>query len=72
MKKKLTAVLLLTLTVVSLTGCGKYKCDICGDEKFGFGNKHEIFGQEVILCGDCEKNWNDIKDGMSSIVNLFK
>lgn len=72
MKKKLLAVVLCTLTVVSLTGCGKYTCDFCGSEKFGFGNKHEILGQEIILCGDCEDSWESIKDGFNSIGNLFK
>jgi len=50
MKKIIALTLVLcTLGVFALTGCGK-KCDICG--KSG-GKEANIFGQKVYICDDC-------------------
>lgn len=35
MKRKVIAALLATVTILSFTGCGKFTCDMCGEEKSG-------------------------------------
>lgn len=54
MKKRIISVLLIAVTALSLTGCGKYTCALCGQEKSGKSYKYE--GET--LCKDC---YNGIK-----------
>lgn len=59
MKKKVMAVLLTLITVISLTACGEpFTCGICGEEKTGRKHKEVILGAEITCCQDC---YNDLK-----------
>lgn len=60
MKKKITAVLLTVATVLSLTACGKFTCDMCGQEKSGKKHTESLLGQEITICDDCYKGVEDL------------
>ena len=66
MKKRLSKVLALVsvmvMLTISLTGCGKTTCDICGNE--ARCKSVEFFGEKVNICGDCQ-------DGLDAINSLF-
>ncbi len=53
MKKRLAALMLVVATMFSLTACGKFTCDSCGEEKTGKSHKESLFGIEMIMCDDC-------------------
>ena len=59
MKKKIIAIMLTAATVLSLTACGKFTCDICGQEKSGKKHTESILGQELTICNDCYKTIED-------------
>lgn len=57
MKKIGTVVFVATFMAVVATGCGKkVKCDFCGETKSC--QKKTIFGEEVNICSDCQKDLN--------------
>lgn len=64
MKKRIMALLLTALTIVSLTACGEpFTCDICGEEKTGKKYSETILGEEITYCHDCYK---EIKEFINS------
>ncbi len=65
MKKKITAMMLAMVAAVSLTACGKFTCDICGEEKSGKQYKAVVMDEEVVYCQDC-------KDMMDEVMDLFQ
>ena len=50
MKKLIGVVALVMVLVVSMTACGKFKCDLCAEETYG---KNEYEGS--VLCDECYK-----------------
>ncbi|MDE6873135.1 MAG: hypothetical protein K2P87_01555 [Lachnospiraceae bacterium] len=62
MKRKVIAALLATVTILSFTGCGKFTCDMCGEEKSGKKYQEELFGETITLCNDCYKGLEDLAD----------
>lgn len=66
--KKLALVLVLLLTVVTLVSCGKFTCDLCGEEKSGKQHKEEILGEEIVYCQDCYDDLEELKDGLGDLV----
>lgn len=66
MKKRITALLLTVLTVVSLTACGApFTCDLCGEEKTGKKYTETVLGEEIVYCQDCY-------DAMKELIDLFE
>ena len=66
MKKMACVLALVLMLVMMLTGCvGKFKCALCGEEKFGVKNEKEAFGVTVTYCNDCKDSLNDLKDMFS-------
>ena len=55
MKKLISLTALAVLLAVFLCACGKFTCDICGEEKTGKKHKMEvdILDTEVVYCDDC-------------------
>lgn len=64
MKKRVVAILLTAVTLLSLTGCGKFSCDICGQEKSGKKHTETLFGQEYTICNDCYKVLENLEDSL--------
>lgn len=62
--KKLICVLLIVVVMTSLlAGCiGAFKCDGCGEDKFGIMHKEEVMGEEFTFCDDCHKELEELKD----------
>lgn len=64
--KKLICVLLLIVVLASLlAGCGKFECDLCGEEKTGKQHKEEIAGEELVICDDCYETLEDLVNAFS-------
>ena len=55
MKRKIIALIAVVALALSLTACGKFTCDMCGQEKGGKQHKSEMLGVEVVICDDCYK-----------------
>ena len=66
MKTRIVAAILVSITALTvLTACGNIKeCDICG--KMKPCKTEEFLGQEISICSDCEKDINDLANGLSS------
>ena len=60
MKKKVIAALLATVTILSFAGCGKFTCDMCGEEKSGKKHEETILGETITICDDCYKDLEDL------------
>ncbi|MDE7298094.1 MAG: hypothetical protein K2N94_04605 [Lachnospiraceae bacterium] len=65
MKKRFLAVLLVTVSLLSLAGCGKFKCDMCGEEKSGKKHEQTVLGETLTICDDCYET-------VKGVVDLFK
>ena len=64
MKKKLAVLFVSVMAVLSLTGCGKFKCDMCGEEKSGTKHEYTLLGQDMTICDDCY-------EGIKALGSLF-
>ena len=53
MKKKIGVLLVTVMAALSLTGCGTFKCDMCGEEKSGSKHSYSFLGQDMVICDDC-------------------
>lgn len=62
MKKKLIAAFLATVTILSFAGCGKFTCDMCGEEKSGKKHQEKLLGETITLCDDCYKDLESLSD----------
>lgn len=58
MKGKIAVLLTAALLSVFLTACGKFTCDICGQEKSGKRYTVDLLGtgDEMTICEDCYKD----------------
>lgn len=64
MKKKISVLLVAITAMLSLTACGKFTCDMCGQEKVGKNHKIEILGEEIIICDDCKSAMEDVGNAL--------
>ena len=62
MKKIAVLMAMVSLLSALLCGCGKFECDLCGEEKSGKQYKGEVMGREVVYCKDCKEDVDAIKD----------
>lgn len=60
MKKKISLLLIAIAACLSLTACGKFTCDICGEEKSGKSYTTEVLGQKITMCSDCYDTLNAV------------
>lgn len=67
MKRKVFALLLTMLMVLSLAGCGKFTCDMCKEEKSGKKYKTTILDEKVTLCKDCHDDLEELKDALKGL-----
>lgn len=66
MKQKISVMLLVMIATLSLTACGKFTCDLCGEEKSGKSYSMELLGEKVTICNDC---YQGLKDFGNSLFN---
>ena len=71
--KKLIRVVALTLVMVTmLAACGKkFTCDMCFEEKSGKQYKKEVFGEEVVLCKECNKEYEAAEQQAKQLLDAF-
>lgn len=62
MKKLISLIALLATLTALLCGCGKFECDMCGEEKSGRKHKGDLFGEEIVYCSDCKDALEDLAD----------
>ncbi len=53
--KKIFSLIILVICILSLTSCGTFFCDFCGEEKSGKKYREIVFGEELTICNDCYK-----------------
>lgn len=63
MKRKMCALFMIVTVLVSLTGCGKFTCAFCEEEKSGKKYESEILGEEVVICQDCYDEIQELFSG---------
>ena len=65
MKKTILAIILLTALLSALAGCAeKTECVWCGTEDYCV--TETLFGEEVDVCRDCEKEIEALRDELRS------
>ena len=76
MKKIVLSIFTLVALTLTLTSCGKFTCDLCGDEKSGKKHEEEVLGESVVICDDCYEDLDDLgdalEDGWNDLKDLFK
>lgn len=60
MKKLISILLLVVVLATMLTACGKFTCDMCGEEKTGKKHEESMLGESVVICDDCYKALEDL------------
>ena len=60
MKKLICILLVVVMMATMLTACGKFKCDLCGEEKSGKKHEESMLGESVVICDDCYKALEDL------------
>ena len=68
MKKKISLVLAMIMVSLSLTACGKFTCDMCGQEKSGKNYSVEVMGEKASVCKEC---YDEIKELQKEMQDLF-
>ncbi len=58
------AAMLITLAML-LCACGKFECDLCGEEKSGKKYTEELFGEKIVYCSDCKNELEDLFSGLN-------
>ena len=64
MKKKIVRLMLCTGVALALAGCGgkePFTCGICQKEKTEKKHIIKVLGEEVEICKDCKKNYDDFQ-----------
>lgn len=67
MKQLILSIISIVL-LLTLTGCGKFTCNICGKEKSGKKYEEEMFGQKITICKDCYEDMQELA-GMFGLGN---
>lgn len=62
--KRVIALLLVLSVIFALAACSApTTCDICGETKSC--KTIEVLGQKMNICGDCEKEMNDLANSLA-------
>ena len=64
MKRIICALLLVVVLATMLTACGKFECDMCGEEKSGKKYEEDFFGEEIVICKDCYEDLEELAGGL--------
>lgn len=60
MKRLISILLLVVVLATMLTACGKFTCDMCGEEKSGKKHEESMLGESIVICDDCYKALEDL------------
>ena len=72
MKKIICSIVLVLATMLLLVGCGKFTCELCGEEKSGKQYTEEILGEEVVYCSDCHEELEELGDDLEDLGNALE
>ena len=61
MEKKFRMTILALAAAMSLTACGSFTCDFCGQQKSGHKYTVEILGEKGSICKECHEGLNQLK-----------
>ena len=69
MKRIFCLTLALLIIATCFAGCkfGKFKCDLCGEEKFGTKNDTEFLGQTITYCSECDDKLDELEDSIDDL-----
>ena len=67
MKKLICVLLVVVMMATLLTACGKFKCDVCDEEKSGKKYTEEILGEEIEMCKDCHEKAEELEEGLEDL-----
>ena len=65
--KRIAIVLLVAVLAMSLAACGKFECDLCGEEKFGKVNTTSFLGKEIEYCNECKEDLQELSDSLKDL-----
>lgn len=65
MKRRVLALVSVLVLSFGLTACGKFRCDLCGQEKSG--KQYETMGGTI--CSDCNK---ELKQMQNELMDMLK
>ena len=67
--KKITAAILLAVSILTLVSCGAEKCDKCGQKITGEAYKESGLGEgEKTYCEDCYNEAKEYASGLSGLL----
>ena len=62
MKRVISLIVCFVLCLGLLCGCGKFECELCGEEKSGKKYEGEVMGRTVVYCQECKEQVDSIRD----------
>lgn len=69
MRKKISLLLTIVSLTFLLTACGKFTCELCGQEKSGKSYTAEFMGEKVTVCQDCHDEIKELQKEMQDLFN---
>ena len=72
MKKLICVLLSICLLAALFSGCiAKFKCDLCGEEKFGTKYTEELMGEAYEYCSDCKEDLDELEEELGERYPIF-
>ncbi len=66
MKKKMMLGIAGITAILSLSACGEFECDMCGEEKTGKSYTVTVLGdEEMTICEDCYQTVKELMDAIN-------
>lgn len=69
MKKRISLILTVVSLSFLLTACGKFTCELCGQEKSGKSYSVEFMGEKATACQDCHDEIKKLQKKMQDMFN---
>ena len=72
MKKLICVLLGVCLLAALFSGCiAKFKCDLCGEEKFGTKYSEELLDEKYEYCSDCKEKLDEMEEELGERLPFF-
>lgn len=65
MKKFICISFLVLMMTAMLTACGKFECDLCGEEKSGKKYNKEVDEEKITICEDCNEDLEKLEEAFN-------
>ena len=70
MKRIICSAAMLLVSLLILTGCSKFTCDLCKEEKRGDQYEYRVYSDEGICCEDCYDELDELRQKYEDAFNL--